>query len=223
MIESKNPLVFVMRAREITEAIDSIRALPYSKVWIEYHWEEEIEKVFPSILDAAIDKGYTHISIFSDDASMSVESAQLVLDTCSDENPATSGWCNVNEGPLTNIPKSKLKSPVPHREVYKTLYTIKEIVRHPNPLFETWMTGNSFHTMSVDLWKRFPFGVYPPMGKHIHGICSDYHLCWRLQQAGIKMTVVRDARITHFKGAGFRNIRKVLCGVRPKNILWDEI
>jgi hypothetical protein len=210
-----------MRARQIPESLESIAKFPYPKVWVEYYREREIEsEVWPKLFKQIVRKGYTHISIFSDDAVMKkgavvgvIELAQSFAVTC--------GWCNLDSGPYSNISKSRLVKPYPKAgRVKNILYTIEEIEGYEGDLIRTWFTGFSLHTMPVSLWSQFPFQCYP--GSLGNGYASDYHLCWRLQKNDIPITALKAGRIRHIRKDIEKQDFKVLAGIREKNIRWEE-
>ena len=215
------PIVFIMRAREIQKSLDSIANFPYPKVWVEYYREKEIEEeVWEEVFAQIVAKRYTHISIFSDDGVMEPEQATEVIELAK-ERPVTCGWCNVDSGDLSNISKSPLAvSPPKVATLRPLLYTIRGGENHSERLIKTWFTGFSLHTMSTELWGRFPFQCYPGIsGK---GAASDFHLCWRLQQAKIPIVALKSARIYHIRRHIGKQDFKVLAGVRDKNIRWEE-
>jgi hypothetical protein len=214
------PIIFIMRARQIPKSLESIANFPYPKVWVEYYREREIEKeVWPKVFEEIVAKGYSHISIFSDDAVMELEAVTGVVEWSKKLN-VICGWCNLDSGPLTNISKSPLVRDAPYKGVNKLMYTISEVESHKNELISTWFTGFSLHTMSVELWERFPFMSYP--GSAGNGYASDYHLCWRLQQNSIPIVALKSGRIYHIRKNIEKQDFKVLAGVRDKNIRWEE-
>jgi len=204
------PIIFIMRAREIPESLESISKFPYPKVWVEYYREKEIQdEAWEEVFKLIVSKGYTHISIFSDDGVMAKE------------HPVTCGWCNIDSRDLANISKSPLVSSPPLVATLQPLmYTIRGVENHSERLIRTWFTGFSLHTMSTELWGRFPFQCYP--GQSGKGASSDFHLCWRLQEANIPIVALKSARIYHIRRNILRQDFKVLAGVREKNIRWEE-
>jgi hypothetical protein len=216
-----NPIIFIMRARQIPESLESIAKFPYPKVWVEYYREREIEKeVWPKLFEEIVLKDYSHISIFSDDAFMDASAAKEVIETVK-LNPVTCGWCNIDSGPLTNISKTPLIYAYPKAyRVKELMYTIEEVENYQEEVIQTWFTGFSMHTMSVDLWKRFPFMSYP--GSAGNGYASDYHLCWRLQENNIPIAALKSGRIYHIRKNIEKQDFKVLAGVKEKNIRWEE-
>jgi hypothetical protein len=216
-----NPIVFIMRAREIPKSLASIKQFPYPKVWIEYYREKEIEgEVWPKVFDKIVRKGYSHISIFSDDAVMSKEAAIGVMELAQ-QYLVTCGWCNLDSGPYSNISKSRLVKPYPKAgRVKDILYTIEEIEEYKTAVIKTWFTGFSLHTMPTSLWKQFPFMCYP--GSLGNGYASDYHLCWRLQKNEVPIIALKAGRIYHIRKDIEKQDFKVLAGIREKNIRWEE-
>jgi GT2 family glycosyltransferase len=210
-----------MRARQIQESLDSISNFPYPKVWVEYYREKQIQdEAWQGVFDEIVAKGYSHISIFSDDAVMEVEAATEVVEM-SKKLDVVCGWCNIDSGPLTNISKSPLVHDHPKAyRVKELMYSIHEVENHKNDLIKTWFTGFSLHTMRVELWEKFPFMSYP--GSAGNGYASDYHLCWRLQQNSIPIVALKAGRVYHIRKNIEKQDFKVLAGVRDKNIRWEE-
>lgn len=215
------PIIFIMRARKIKESLDSIANFPYPKVWVEYYREKQIQdEAWQGVFNLIVKKKYTHISIFSDDATMEPELVTEVIELAKG-NLVTCGWCNIDSGPLTNISKSPLVYDHPKAyRVKELLYTIEEVESHQDQIIQTWFTGFSLHTMPTELWGRFPFKCYP--GSAGKGYASDYNLCWRLQKADIPIVALRAGRIYHIRKNIEKQDFKVLAGVRDKNIRWEE-
>jgi hypothetical protein len=224
-----NPIIMITRVRNLKESLNSINALPYPKVWVEYHTEKEIAEKFPSIIKEAKRRKYTHLAIFSDDGVISPESTEIIFDAAK-FIPVSCGWCNMDAGPLSNISKSPLRDVNPTTNSYD-LFTITEILSHPDYSIRTWFSGASMHTMRLDLWVRHPYMCYRPVDstiKDYKGHSSDYHLCIRLQNANVPIFAMKDSRIKHIR-KDIRNSRenKLLFAKNPKSgvdysIRWEE-
>lgn len=76
--------------------------------------------------------------------------------------------------------------------------------------------------MSRDMWRRFPLGVYTNGSV---GWASDYHLSYRLGQAGIPIVAARAAYVDHVKERWQRHDRshekRLLVGEIPAEIVWQ--
>lgn len=225
-----NPIILITRVRNLKKSLKSIEALPYSKVWVEYHTELEISKKFPAIVKSARHRGYTHLAVFSDDGIISPEGAEIIFDAAK-YIPVACGWCNMDSGPLSNISKSPLRDVTPTTNSYD-LFTIDEILNHPDYSIRTWFSGASMHVMSLDLWKIHPYMCYGPKDPEVtdyKGHSSDYHLCIRLQNASVPIFAMKDARIKHIR-KDIRNSRenKLLFAKNPKSgvdysVRWEEL
>ena len=218
--------IMVMRARDIEDSLKSIQALPYSKVWVEYHREKEIQKIFPQVLGQALERGYSHLAIISDDGIVDDPEAADAIFTAALSHQVVCGWCYDSREqdeypvPLTNMSKKPLDASTIVKKIDQM--SVDEILNGP-PLFRTYFSGLSLHTMSLDLWRKYPFQCY--MNSHSGGgRASDFHICKRLQDAGIEITAVREGKIRHLgRKLAIASEKHLYCGQRPKAIRWEEV
>ena len=212
------PLLAVLNPRNIPECIDSLEALPVDKVWIKRMTEAQIAAEWPRITTEARERGYTHLSVISDDTIVPQGSWNAIVQNAPADIPVT-GWCNLqlHADSRVNLSDSPLQTVRPEIVSYD-FPTAWDVLAGPE-LRPTFFTGMCLTTMPLKLWEDFPFMVYPP------GFASDYHLSWRLQAADIPIRCVRRAFVKHVKST-FNTTdrtegRELLIGKEPAKVVWD--
>lgn len=176
----------VLNPRRIPECMAAFEALPVRKVYVRNWTERQIADNWDEILGACdADK----VLVVSDDALVSRGALDSVLGLL-EAHPVATGWCPLAEGhELANLATNVLREGPPNPADY-------EFVRCDDVrgLVATSFAGMCLTGMSRGLWGRFPFECYS-----VPGFASDYHLSYRLQQAGVPIVSHGDARCEHVK------------------------
>ena len=186
------PLLMIMNPRSIPETTEAYKALDIDKAWLTGYTEDQLVGIVAQVIGST---DYTHYVMGCDDSLVRPRALQSVLDAA-EYDAVVTGWANITaDEPWVNLTSQPLGpvtgTTVP--ELYPGLYHWTDVVSGP-ALFRTYISGFSLTTMSREFWLRFPFEAYS-------NAKSDHCLCWRLQEAGIPITAVRDAFVKHLKGA----------------------
>lgn len=187
--------LIVMNAREIPDAIMSIRALGgIDVIWCSYYTETQLEGVVPSVIDGT---DYERYMILSDDTIPTQGAVDTVL-RLHDEHPndMACGWVNVdNKGTLSTFnpePLKHLEGGMPPASAYGFVDVDTARALDPSRAHRTYFHGMVLATMSRELWQRYPFGSY-------NGCASDYHQCLRLQLDDVPIWTHPSAYVYHLK------------------------
>lgn len=188
-----NPLIMIMNARNIPRACDAFRALSTDCVYATGYTELELKDVFADIIE---NTDYSHYIVVSDDVVVSQQAVDAVISLLF-FHPVVTGWCNHDLiEPGVNLQKTPLPGYThPTTREEWDWYHWAEILSSPLYWIRTYFAGMCLTGMSRDMWQQFPFDCYP-LG-HFGG--SDYHLSWRLQEAGIPIVGARDGFVLHLK------------------------
>jgi hypothetical protein len=215
-----NPLLVILNPRKIQIVEEAFGKLDVAKCRIRGYTEAQIANgVWSQVTQGARERGFTHLTLISDDAVVPARSLRLVLDHAAlNEDRVTTGWCNVNELDQTvNLSTEPLTSPYP----YETSYALplwRDVLVGP-PVQRTYFTGFALTTASLEIWERFPYQVYG------EGFAADYSMSRRLWGAGIKIDALRDAFVLHLKAsqAGSPDIeeRRLLIGEIEPGLVWE--
>jgi hypothetical protein len=207
-----DPLLAVMNPRNIPECMDSLRALPIRRAWLQRYTEYQLQSVIASIVeDETI--AFTHLGLVSDDVIVSPEALAAVLEVARDHEVAT-GYCRLDSThPLVNVTKRRVKDPEPSRQAYH-FYSYDE-AQAQGRTFRTGFVGFAVTFMPRELWRRFPFTVY---GDAYHSFSSDYSLSYRLGAAGVPMFCARDGYVEHVK-AEWNSLRDAHDAATPERRL----
>lgn len=188
-----NPLLIVLNPRKMQDCIDAIEALDIDQVWFRYYSERQLESIIPDWLEQ-YGQEYTHVGVISDDAKPTQHALDLVLDAYHHDAVYT-GYCQVTDkDPRLNLSSEPLTSAIPQVAAY-TFVVCDEMEQHPEPLFRSYFAGHTLTFMSLDLWRKYPWGCYGSG----NGWASDYHLAWRLQADNIPVWAVKGAWVEHVK------------------------
>jgi hypothetical protein len=167
------------------------------------------------------DSDYDPIGIISDDARPDQAALDLVLDAYK-PGAVYTGYCNLSEQDYrVNLSTHPLTIQFEATMDCYTFITKDELEAQPEQLIRSWFAGHCFTFMSRDLWEAFPFGIVDSG----NGTQSDYHLCCRLQEAGVDIWAVRGAFVEHVKR--YSNTgddtagRALLVGVEAAEVVWD--
>lgn len=188
-----NPLLMIMNARNIKRACDAFRELSTDCVYATGYTELELVDVFAGIIEKT---DYSHYIIVSDDVVVKQRAVDAVV-ACLEFHPVVTGWCNHD---LIEPGVNLQRTPLPGYEHPTTReewdwFHWAEVLSSPISWIGTYFAGMCLTGMSREMWQRFPFDCYP-LG-HFGG--SDYHLSWRLQEAGIPIVAARDGFVLHLK------------------------
>lgn len=189
-----NPLIMIMNARNIKRACDAFRELTTDCVYATGYTELELKDVFADIIEKT---DYTHYLVVSDDVVVTQRAVNAVFKQLEMLHVVVTGWCNhdlIEPGVnLTRTPLPGYQHPTTREEW--DWWHFAEVLSYPSSAVPTYFAGMCLTGMSREMWQRFPFDCYP-LG-HFGG--SDYHLSWRLQEAGIPIVGARDGFVFHLK------------------------
>lgn len=191
----KRPLLIILNPRRITQCMDAFAALHVDKAYVRNYTEAQIaHTAWRDVMERA--PWADPISVVSDDTIVTQKALSTVLALqATHPNLCVTGWCPLATGHhLCNLSCNRLPKGPPEAGSYDFLTCDDARAERPG-LISSSFTGMALTTMSRELWERFPFGVYGPMGK---GFSSDYHLSYRLQDS-ISIVSHRDAEINHVK------------------------
>lgn len=216
------PILAVLTVRRIAEVIAALDALPIDKVRICGYTERQIadsvwtEQVMPQVKE----RGYTHLSLISDDAVVPPHSLELVL-AHAEANPdrVTTGWCNQDfSDDKVALSTKPLTDEIPKLSSY-TLPSWRDVLLGPK-VQRTYFTGFVLTTCTVDMWKRYPYQAYGP-----DGYSADYSMSQRLHQDGIQIDALRDAYCLHLResrhGSPSYPERRILVGEMTLEVRFD--
>lgn len=170
--------------------MESIQALPIDKLYLR-GWTER------AIADGAwklvMDQPVEWIWVTSDDVIIR-EPALDAVRALAGKHPVVTGYAQRSHTEwIVNLTNQALMLDNPCPEAY-SFRSFAEVVSYPEPVVPTWFTGMSLTGMSIDMWRQFPFNCYEDPG-----YASDFHLSWRLQQAGIPIVAAREAFTYHWR------------------------
>lgn len=215
------PLLAILNPREIPEFEDSLHQLPISMVRLRGYTEAELsEGVWAHVIGAAKAKGYTHISIISDDLIVPPDSLAAIL-THAQMWPerVTTGWANVDE---ESQDAGISYRPLTDAEPTATSYgfpTWRDVLAGPH-IQRTYFTGFVATTCTIGMWEAYPYQVYGD------GWAADYSMSRRLHADGVRIDCLREAFCLHLKENRGRPTtrpeRKLLIGRMKREVMWDE-
>ena len=216
-------LLLILKVRKIDHVLNSYKNYNISRVFIAGYKETELEDlgIFSSVVQQANEKGYSHISVISDDALITNDAFDKVLEL-SKKYKVVTGYCKLDKRTsIVNLAKSPLMQNQPYDIKDYNLFDYNEL---PNDIdIRTYFTGMALTTMSIELWKQFPFRCYRASYSP-NGYASDYFLSKRLQDAGIPIYTHKETEIVHEKEVHSTVIGQTLfIGPQYRNIVWEEI
>lgn len=188
------PCLLVMNARQIPDCIASYAALDIPRAMLTGYTERELVPVFADVI-ASTD--YTHYLAVSDDAVVTRDALDAVLDLLErDAAPVATGWSNLDSTLATvNLTRSPLLGDWPVPEAYD-FYHWSEVLG-AGPVVPTFMAGMCLTGMSRGMWREFPFACFGSPEQS--GFASDFHLCLRLQEARVPIVAARGGFCFHVK------------------------
>jgi hypothetical protein len=207
------PVLAVLNVREIPEVLAALDALSIDKVLIRGYTERQIadsvwtEQVMPTV----IERGYTHLTLISDDAVIPPHSLELVL-RHAEQHPerVTTGWCNQDfTDDKVALSTEPLTDETPKPRSY-TLPSWRDVLMGPEVQL-TYFTGFCLTTCTVEMWERYPYQAYGD-----DGFAADYNMSRRLAADGVQIDALRDAFCLHLRetrnGSPGHPERRVLVG-----------
>lgn len=214
------PLLAILNPREIPEFEQSLELLPVPTVRLRGYTERELaDGVWAYVVNEAARRGYTHISLISDDLIVPPDSLELILSYASMwPERVTTGWANVDEeNQDAGITYRPLKDPEPTATSYP-FPTWRDVLAGP-AVQQTYFTGFVATTCTVEMWERYPYRVYG------EGWAADYHMSRRLHADGVRIDCLRGAFCLHLKENRGRPTtrpeRKLLIGLMKREVVWD--
>jgi hypothetical protein len=212
-----NPALIVLNPREIPECVEAIEALDIPKCWLSYMTEPHAaaranEMIAQNEFDAYV--------VLSDDTIPTQAALDLVLEA-HEYAPVVTGYCNLDQSAwreTVNLTSNPLPPPPPEPQFYA--FHGKEWVES-HKTFWTTFAGLALTAMSRDMWMRFPLQTTAYGGQ------MDYDLSYRLQQAGIPITVAVGAYIEHVKERWNHQDenpqKRLLIGERRPEVRWSGV
>lgn len=179
-----------MNGRNLPQCLNSYKNLDIDVILCTAYTEKQLEWVIPRIVE---NTSYDNYIVTSDDVIANRKAHDAVLDML-DAYELTTGYVRIT--PYTmylNVVKKPLRGEPPAVVDY-AWYTLKE-VPYERAIMRTWFLGMAWTALRRELWLRFPFGAYN--GGTFDGIMSDYHLSYRLQNAGFEMYFDTQAKFVH--------------------------
>lgn len=217
------PLLAVLNVRAIPEVLDALAALPVDQLFIRGYTERQISdgvwttQVMPQVKA----RGYSHITLISDDAVIPAHSLELVLAHAA-EHPdrITTGWCNQDmSDDRVALSTKPLTDQVPKPSSY-TLPTWRDVLMGPR-VQRTYFTGFCLTTATVEMWDRYPYSAYGP-----EGFAADYSMSQRAHEDGVLIDVIRDAFVLHLRetrtGSPSHPERRVLVGDITPEVTFND-
>lgn len=191
-----NVALVILKPRQIPATEQALAELPHWFPVIElvgYTERQLAEGVFAEALNRHPHDFYM---VASDDLIIRWSAVAAIIRQLKEET-VTTGYCQFTHTDWrVNVTRKPLQGDLPAQSAYDFL-SFHELVSGP-PTRQTWFTGMSLTAMSAAMWKTFPFGCFTdsPDDK---GYASDFHLSRRLQDAGVPITVVREAFAYHWR------------------------
>lgn len=189
------PLLVILNPREVPVFEASVAALGVDTCRIRGYTEAGIQReAWSEVMAGAKHRGYTHLSLISDDTFIPKHSWELVLEH-SERNPDifATAWCNqdneIHEVALSTAP---LEDEVPGWTSY-TMPMWRDVLIGP-AVQRTYFTGFCLTTAPVSRWEPYPYMAYGEPG-----YSADYHLSQRLHSDGIGIECLRDAFVLHLR------------------------
>lgn len=190
-----NDCLVIMNPRDIPVTKAAINELSIAKLWLTGYTEEQLAAgIFSQALE---DSGHDRFFVISDDIIVRQDALDAVR-RASLEHMVTTGYSQRSHTDMTvNVTDGPLLDDKPTVGAY-TFRQLRDVVSWPEPLVPTWFTGMSITGMTLEMWRRFPFGCFCDEGSPL-GYASDFHLSRRLQDAGVPIVAVREAFAYHWR------------------------
>lgn len=217
------PLLIVLKVREIPQCLASYDdALDIiDQVWLCGFKEIELESllVFDGIVEEAKEKGYTHIMIISDDATITNAVILEVL-RLTDQYGIATGFCRLDyTSKFVNLSYDQL---LDRRPRGLADYHFLKYDKLPDGDFQTTFTGFALTCMPVEMWQKYPFKCVYDGGPH-NGSCSDWMLSKRMGSDGLKLWTNKTTEVIHEKQQASTIIGQTLfIGPQYREIIWKK-
>lgn len=216
------PIMCVLQVREIPQCLASYEAAPIDQVFIKGFKEVEIEalEVLTNVVRSAKDKGYTHLVMVSDDATINNEALSEVL-RMSEQYGVSTGYCRLDyTSAFVNLSYDKLVQGRPRKLADYNLIKYDKMPKVED--FTTTFTGFALTTMPLFMWERYPFRCIYDGGNH-NGSCSDLLLSRRLEADGVKIWTNKRAEVIHEKIQASTVIgQKFFIGPQYQEVIWKK-
>lgn len=193
------PLLCILKVREIPQCLESYKeALSIiDQVFICGFKEIEIEAmgVMDSVVQQARDKGYTHLMMISDDATIT-NGAILEVLRLSDQYELATGFCRLDyTSKFVNLSYDPL---LDRRPRGLADYHLLKYDKLPDGDFQTTFTGFALTCMPLEYWEKYPFQCIYDGGPH-NGSCSDWMMSKRMGADGYKWWTNKGTEVIHEK------------------------
>jgi len=212
-------LLLVMNPRQIDVCLDSYTPLRIDKLYIRRMTEKQIAEHWHEVMAAA--DGYDRMLIISDDGIVHQHALDAVIRLLDDGHPVATGYSNLSATDYrVNLCRAPL-GPFPHPDHYD-LYTLKEVMEHPEPELKSWLAGFCLTGMTYQMWERFPYIVYPDYGAQ-----SDFMMSKTLEENDVPITAAREGFVFHVKDVWNLHDtdprKKSYVGIEPPELVWDRV
>lgn len=216
------PLLAILNVREIPAVEAALSQLSIDKVRIRGYTERQIADTIwaEQVMPEAKARGYTHLTLISDDAVIPRHSLELVLAHARvHPHRVTTAWCNQDfSDDKVALSTTPLLDATPRPSSY-TLPTWRDILTGP-AIQSTYFTGFCLTTCTLSLWERYPYQAYGA-----EGFAADYSMSQRLHQDGRQIDVLRDAFVLHLRqtrhGSPDHPDRRVLVGTMKPEVRFE--
>lgn len=219
------PLLCILKVREIPQCLESYKqALSLiDQVFICGFKEIEIEtmQILDAVIKQAREKGYTHLMMISDDATISNEAVKEVLRITEIHGLAT-GFCRLDyTSKYVNLSYTPLKDKRPSSIADYCLLKYADLP--PAEVdFQTTFTGFALTCMPLEYWGRYPFQCIFDGGDH-NGSCSDWKMCVRMGKDNYRWWTNRKTEVIHEKQRASTVIGQTFfIGPQYQEIIWKK-
>lgn len=211
--------LLVLAPRDIPYCVEAIAGLDVPKCWLRYMPEPQVVRKGNQEI-AATD--FDRYVVIADDCEPTQEALDLVLALHDEGHPVVTGYSNFDgKLPFVNLCWNKLSPPPPGLYSYGFYDLASVRAMGPGPVVTTF-AGMSLTCMSREMWLRFPLMVCDTGGQ------CDYHMSYRLQEAGVQIVAPPQAFVLHHKDEyGVYPDRapekQLLIGQRPAAVEWTDL
>jgi|TARA_Y100000296_G_C5168514_1_gene256030 hypothetical protein len=197
-----DPCLLVMQPRNIQPSLESYKkSFDIPMVFFKAFTEPQVTLQLNKYIK---EHDYTHYIIIGDDAIVTRQAAETVLEYTEDEiYDVFTGWMNMHtesDGTFSvestvNHNKIRCADPSwgPSKEDYGEWVTMDQMRKLPPEPIRTSYANFALTGMTKEMWERFPVACWP------NSKSSDHHLSLRLQGAGKKVWTHPDAFIRHLR------------------------
>ena len=210
----------ILNPRCIPDFEASVELLNIPTVRIRGYTEPEIAAgVWQRVLDGARERGFTHLTLISDDLVVPPDSLDVILEHAfKHPDRVSTGWANVDE---LEQDAGIARQPLVDAEPTATSYsfpTWRSVLAGPR-VQQTFFTGFVATTCLLSVWDRYPYTLCGG------GWAADYSMSRRLTADGVRIDCLRDAFCLHLKHdrrvPDHRPERRLLVGEMAQEVLWQ--